>query len=305
MKTRRAFLTGAGLGAGAAALGLPGAAQAWGGRRRRCYSPPSCEPACAPGCSCPSCASSVQASPLRPQFYTTQCSLACPQYLITQANGVYYYYCGCCFPASGGNMSIPNSTQLNPVNGFPVKCTGDSDDPTYCFRLGTGLAQSRSASNSTTPDSPDIPFLISSIMTDPNGNVTTNPVVPAGTLAQKIFNDGIVDVASMDALTDALLAGCVTSGATLIGPSFAGYNGPGSTARVIALYGLGWVSPAGASLWLHIGQEVPSTVLPATANVKKPDQVAYPDNGLQRYHRLTMNSSDNFYYHVVARKSQP
>src|SRR5262245_61149018 len=83
MKSRRDFMAALGFGAGAVGLGLPGMAFAWGGRRRRgCY-----VPVCRPPSPCIESGCGV---------YTQQCQIACPQYLYTYANGIYYYYCLCC-----------------------------------------------------------------------------------------------------------------------------------------------------------------------------------------------------------------
>lgn len=113
MKSRRDFLAAAGLTAGA--LGLPGTARAWFGRRRRVsYSPASAAP-------CP-CAGGEGR-------HGEGCVFACPQYLYVISNGMYWYYCQCC--------TIPNDFPIvptpDPVTGpLPVLCTAPNN---FCFNI--------------------------------------------------------------------------------------------------------------------------------------------------------------------------
>jgi hypothetical protein len=73
MKTRRAFLTGA--GAGLSALLLPGVSRAFGGRHRRC------QPQCPPHRCC------------RPTW--DGCTAICPEIYLGETNGLYYYQGRC------------------------------------------------------------------------------------------------------------------------------------------------------------------------------------------------------------------
>src|ERR1700722_10101727 len=106
MKSRREFLGALGLGAGAVGLGFPGTAFAFGGRRRRAR----CTCACQPTSLCPE--GGYDSRPLL-------CTLYCPQYLSTYANGIYYYYCMCC--SGVGVATVPSSTQ---ITCLPVSCPG-------------------------------------------------------------------------------------------------------------------------------------------------------------------------------------
>ncbi len=117
MKTRRGFLTALGLGAAAAPLVFTGTARAWGRRRRRCQD--SCNE------SCKECGTK-----LKTYTGTTSCDCACPIYLYTQANGIYYYYCSCWVGGQNKGYVIAPSSYYYPPSTLPIqpssgKCIGD------------------------------------------------------------------------------------------------------------------------------------------------------------------------------------
>jgi hypothetical protein len=116
MTNRRAFLAALGLSAGAFALGLPRVVSAARGRRGARPEPAPLPCACGGGSD-----------------DDRGCILACPMYLYTQANGVYYYYCQCCNILTQ-HVIVP--TGLPSVVGVP--CADDS-----CFTLPGGPGERR------------------------------------------------------------------------------------------------------------------------------------------------------------------
>ncbi len=286
MKSRRAFLTGAGLTAGAA-FGLPGSVIAGGRRgRRNC-----CEPAYieALPAACPSCGGNHSPH----GSYTTQgCRCACAQSLITQANGIYYYYCPCCVLGTGQAQTIPNSTEITTL---PSPCNPSNCGPP-CFVLGVGVDRRLTS----VPTSLDCPWTVSTTVKDPNGG--TDPADNTPKLAAHNFKHGVAPILADTPNTGLTAQISNNKGSTVavFGPTFVEYQDSDNKDRKVALYGLVWTdSVTGATFSTHLGQQV--TAFPAGATVKQPDVKGdWPDKPeLPYYHVLTLDFSDGFQY-VVA-----
>jgi hypothetical protein len=114
MKTRRDFLAALGFGAGASVMGLPGMAQAWGGRLRRAR---GCVSECESASEC-SCAIHVN-----PYATVMSCGCACPLALYAHTADIWYYYCKCC--SGGPNVFAPSTRQYTTFPTCPSSdCIG-------------------------------------------------------------------------------------------------------------------------------------------------------------------------------------
>src|SRR5438046_802930 len=123
MKTRRRFLAeSAVLLSG---LIIPGAAHAWGWRRRQVICPPPCP------CPCPPPSAPPPPPHMRLLDGVTGCNCLAPIFCYGQLDGMYYYSCACC-TSSGGGMT-PSVDSTYPADLQPpvdcAECGADCPNP--------------------------------------------------------------------------------------------------------------------------------------------------------------------------------
>ena len=266
MRTRRAFL--AGLGFGAAALGLPGSARAWGGRRRRHCAPPPCE---TPSACCPSGA----------EIYA-QHNTACPQYLISQVGDVYYYMCRIC--GSPSTCTISTSPAL-PGTCIPTSCT-TGDVLNCCFDLG-GSYDEHFRRRFT--DVPNCAEVVSGTLKFPG---------TSGNPAQPHFIDGLNSIYAWDHLRDDIKRTTQTNGVIHNNPPV--YHQLNDN-RIVVLYELLCPVPWNSSTCvLRIGQHC-SDFDPMAGLLGAPD-LAQQFGALTGLNQVTRKNADSFYYNVAMKK---
>jgi hypothetical protein len=289
MKTRRDFLAALGLGAGASVLGLPGMAQACGGRWRRAR---GCCSECggvSGECGCSSAEHHERATLPSADHHeratllgtgTTGCICACPQYLYFQVRNNYYYYCNCC----DTDPPLPvNSSTFFPPPRVPIDCK--AADRSYCF--GTCA----SISPGTYPKF----HRLTTAADEPGFHVDPDDVDPKGNVHAKAFIEGI-DPKSLSDLNDEINGNDnVKSGTTIVSRRYSVvYDDP---PRYVALYDVSWKDAPKACL-LRVGFEI----VKDTTITTQADDWQIPSAGkLKHYHRVFFKSGT---YHVLTRKGK-
>ncbi len=266
MKSRRDFLAALGLSAGA--LGLPGTARAWFGRRRRVY----CAPAYCPQCA-PENVSSEDRSVrnVASAEHSAGCELACPTYLYMVSNNIYYYYCQCC-TIPDEHPIVPTATPVNAP--LPVLCP----DGNNCFEVA--------------PHPPDLPaatgpaacpFVYYARYRDARGPVSTP------------YIDGI-DAKDAQVLHNELVSGGPNAGLNVNSLAYVRYTDSKGVTRTVALYDL---SRDNAPCPLHVGQEI--TGAPVAGLKPQVITGVTEVSGYPHYHRVN-RAGRGPVYHVAVKK---
>lgn len=271
MKSRRDFLTALGLGAGALSLGFPGTTRA-GWRWRRHCAPPCPSRQCVGICEC---------------LHSQQCDIACPQYLYTYANGVYYYYCACCNTTPTDYVIVPSSVMIN-CDSWPVTCNTTDPCYGYCFNLH-GLGRPPQ-----THQTDDCAVVIHQKLKFQNPSATTDPPPSQWAMGP----GGTITPLAWDALEDQI-RGHATQYVTVLPAKptdayYVQYTPPNDTKqRTVALYD---ITHTGNDCHLRIGQEVAS--LPSSPNLQQTNGGPVDNQNLPHYHQVT-NPIDKNVYHVA------
>jgi hypothetical protein len=216
--------------------------------------------------------------------YSQQCNLACPQYIYTQGNGTYYYYCNCCNVA--GHPIVPCSNSSLPKTDCPL--SGQQPDPN-CFDLsnppGKYPVRPRSFAGG------DCDFYYNAWHTGTNN------------IACRQYRDGIARPARGDHL-DEEIRDNNPLGLTISEPYYLSYTWQGVD-HTVALYDFD--DQNGVYRGLGIGQEVVSPLKPLSNGTQPtPHQVSeifppVPVANFPHYHQVTKHGSARV-FHVALKQ---